>query len=150
MTLVMNGIHVQEAETLPPAIQAAAAQLAEAISAHVLSEVRREMQTLVGLTHLPDAMDDFYVDQFQRHVYLDGQRLDPPLSQNQFTLLATLWDAQDRAVSRDEIVQAVWPESMQAGGITDQAIDQVVGRLRQRVGRERVETIRGYGFRLRV
>jgi len=63
-----------------------------------------------------------------------------------------LWDAGGRVVTRDEIVDAVWPDDSMEG-ISEQAIDALVRRLRERIGDldndfRYVVTVRGHGFRL--
>jgi DNA-binding response OmpR family regulator len=55
-------------------------------------------------------------------------------------------------VNRDDVIGIVWPGE-DTGGITDQAIDALVRRLRDRLrevdpDREYILTIRGHGFRL--
>jgi hypothetical protein len=87
-----------------------------------------------------------------RQVYVCGQILEPPLSQAQFTLLSLLAEQPGRVYSRDEVISAVWPED-EAEGISDEAIDALVRRIRLRLRemdsrREYIVTIRGYGFKL--
>lgn len=92
------------------------------------------------------------LDKEARAVYVNGRELSPPLSPAQFRLLELLYENRDRVVSRDEIVEAVWPES--AGeGVSEQAIDALVRRLRERLAEadpdwQYVVTVRGHGFRL--
>jgi DNA-binding winged helix-turn-helix (wHTH) protein len=55
-------------------------------------------------------------------------------------------------VSRQEVVEKVWPESV-AEGVSEQAIDALVRRLRERLAEvdkshNYVVTVRGHGFRL--
>ena len=85
-------------------------------------------------------------------VWVMGQELDPPLSLPQFRLLALLYQHPDRVVDRDEVIDAVWPES-EAAGVSEQAIDALVRRLRERLSdvdaaHNYVLTVRGHGFRL--
>ncbi len=87
-----------------------------------------------------------------REVYVGGQLLNPPLSQAQFTLLSLLAEQPGRVYSRDEVIGAVWPED-EAEGVSDEAIDALVRRIRLRLREldprhEYVVTIRGYGFKL--
>jgi len=92
------------------------------------------------------------LDRETREVYVDEKVLTPALSPAQYRLLETLYDNQDRIVNRDEVVHAVWPDS--AGeGVSEQAIDALVRRLRDRLaeidaGRNFIVTVRGHGFRL--
>lgn len=91
------------------------------------------------------------LDVQQRAVKIMGQTLHPPLSLAQFRLLATLYDAGGDVVDRDTIVDVVWPGT-DGIGVTEQAIDALVRRLRDRLGElddyEYVVTVRGHGFRL--
>lgn len=86
----------------------------------------------------------------------DGNLLDkeilPPLSVSQFRLLEILYDNRERVVSRIELAAAVWGEG-QSFEISEQALDALVRRLRDRIGgidpaHEYIVTIRGHGLRL--
>jgi DNA-binding response OmpR family regulator len=87
-----------------------------------------------------------------RQVRVQGHLLSPPLSHAQFTFLALLQEQPNKVYSRDEIVGAVWPEA-QAEGVSDEAIDALVRRVRLRLREinpvhEYIVTVRGYGFKL--
>lgn len=92
------------------------------------------------------------VDRAGRRVFVGGRELTPPLSPAQYRLLTTLLDAQGRVVSRENIIRAVWPDE-DVSGISEQALDALVRRLRERLAEldpqhEYIVTVRGYGFRL--
>lgn len=92
------------------------------------------------------------VEQAARRVFVGGQEVDPPLSPAQYRLLTTLLDAEENVVSRETIVETVWPEEA-AEGISEQAIDALVRRLRERISaldpdHQYIVTVRGHGFRL--
>ena len=92
------------------------------------------------------------LDKEGRRVWVKGQELDPPLSPAQYRLLELLYERAGRVCSRDEIVQAVWPEAVE-GAVSDQAIDALVRRLRERIAEvdprhQYIVTVRGHGFRL--
>ncbi len=92
------------------------------------------------------------IDRNTLTVYLNGVVLDPPLSGPQYELLALLKDAGGAMVSRDDIVQHVWPDS-DSDGVSEDALDALVRRLRLRLGEidpdhNFILTVRGYGFRL--
>ena len=98
------------------------------------------------------ASKGLWVDVKGRRVFVNGREVDPPLSPSQFRLLALLWEAQGAVVSREDVVRAVWPEE-HASGVTEQAIDALVRRLRERLAKYDPEhmyviTVRGQGFRL--
>jgi DNA-binding response OmpR family regulator len=91
--------------------------------------------------------------EIQAHrVWIVDLEVEPPLSPPQFRLLELLYRNPERVVGRDEIANHVWPGT--AGvGVSDQAIDALIRRLRDRLaeadpGHEYVLTVRGHGFRL--
>ena len=93
-----------------------------------------------------------YVDRAERQVHVHGQLLSPPLSNQQYQLLAMLAERPGKVYSRAEIIDAAWPGEA-AEGVSDDAIDALVRRLRQRLAEvdpehEFIVTVRGYGFRL--
>ena len=76
----------------------------------------------------------------------------PPLSASQYKLLEILYDHPGQVVMREEIVAAVWGEN-QAGAVTEQSLDALVRRLRDRLasiepGVAFIATVRGHGLRL--
>jgi hypothetical protein len=93
-----------------------------------------------------------YMDLESRRVWVAGQELDPPLSPAQYRLLELLYREPGRVYSRDEVVEAVWPADDRAG-ISEQAIDALARRLRERLVEadpttQYVVTVRGHGFRV--
>ena len=107
--------------------------------------LHREGLTPVGLGRLR-------MDPQAHRVWVGRSEIDPPLSPPQYRLLELMIQNSDRVVAREEIVEQVWPDS--AGeGVSDQAIDALVRRLRERLmefdpGHPYVLTVRGHGFRL--
>jgi hypothetical protein len=83
-----------------------------------------------------------------RAVWLHGEKLAPPLSLKQFELLLCLYQRAGEAVSKDELAAVVWPE-VTGEGIYDYQIDKMVSRVRDRIGKEWIETVWGYGYRLK-
>ena len=94
------------------------------------------------------------LDRGAHRVWVGPAELDPPLSPQQFRLLELLYVNPTRIVAREEIVEHVWQESL-GSGVSEQAIDALVRRLRERLSEHEpgvtfVETVRGLGFRLKV
>lgn len=92
------------------------------------------------------------IDDDTRQVLITNVVLDPPLSPAQYRLLALLREAQGSVVGRDEVVRHVWPEAAEEG-VSEQAIDALVRRLRERLAEldpdhQYIVTVRGHGFRL--
>ncbi|NDJ75594.1 MAG: FHA domain-containing protein [Chloroflexi bacterium] len=88
------------------------------------------------------------LDEDAAQVWIAGAPLDPPLSPNQFILLALLVERAGRIVSRDEIVEFVWGP---AKDVSDQTIDALVSRLRKRLqdadpAHDYLVTRRGFGL----
>lgn len=91
------------------------------------------------------------LDDASRQVYIDGRLLDPPLSPAQYRLLKLLVDSDGGIVGREAVVHTVWSEALEEG-VSEQAIDALVRRLRERLaelddGHQYVVTVRGHGFR---
>jgi hypothetical protein len=88
-----------------------------------------------------------------KRVSIGGRELDPPLSLPQYRLLELLYQDPGRVYSREQVVEAVWPEENR-DGISEQAIDALARRLRERLTEadptkaQYVVTVRGHGFRL--
>ncbi len=92
------------------------------------------------------------MDLQSKRVWVAGQEIDPPLSLAQYRLLELLYQEPGRVYSREEIIKAVWPED-DSEGISEQAIDALARRLRERLAEvdpntQYVTTVRGHGFRL--
>ena len=91
------------------------------------------------------------IDPITRSVIIRGRELDPPLSPGQFAFLELLMSQPGRVYSRQDVIETVWPGAA-AEGVTDQAIDALVRRLRERLGElddhQYIVTVRGHGFRL--
>jgi hypothetical protein len=91
------------------------------------------------------------VDIGARRVWVMETEIDPPLSASQFNLLQVLYEQPGAVVSRPAVIEAVWGNA--AAGVTEQALDAMVRRLRDRLaeidpGWEYVVTVRGHGLRL--
>lgn len=107
---------------------------------------------LVAAEELPIISGALRLDKAQRRVWIGEKELEPPLSLAQYRLLELLCDASGRVVSREEVVATVWPEAIE-DGVSEQAIDALVRRLRDRLTEldqthDYVVTVRGHGFRL--
>jgi DNA-binding winged helix-turn-helix (wHTH) protein len=85
------------------------------------------------------------------HQVLIGEKLvEPPLSPQQYRLLELIYNSSG-VISRDDIVRAVWPDAVD-GAVSEQSIDALVRRLRERLAEldpehQYIVTMRGHGFR---
>ncbi len=92
------------------------------------------------------------LDTEARRIFVLGQEVDPPLSLPQYRLLELLFMNMGRVCPREEVVGIVWPEAV-GDGVSEQAIDALVRRLRDRLteldpDHQYIITVRGHGFRL--
>lgn len=92
------------------------------------------------------------LDRDSRRVFVNGQELDPPLSLPQYRLLELLYMHGGRVCTRDVVVDTVWPDVI-GEGVSEQAIDALVRRLRDRLAEvdpdvQYIITVRGHGFRM--
>jgi hypothetical protein len=87
-----------------------------------------------------------------RRVWVNQQQVVPPLSAQQFKLLWLLYENQSKVINRADLVAAVWGEE-QSVGVSDQALDALIRRLRDRLAsldpsHQYIDTVRGHGVRL--
>ncbi len=92
------------------------------------------------------------VDARSRRVWIGQQQLVPPLSAQQFKLLWLLYENQGQVLSRPDLISVVWGEE-QSAGVSDQALDALIRRLRDRLAsldptHQFIVTVRGHGVRL--
>jgi DNA-binding winged helix-turn-helix (wHTH) protein len=92
------------------------------------------------------------LDMRSRQVWVNQNQMTPPLSALQFHLLWVLYERQGQVVTRQELVSAVWGDE-QSAGVTDQALDALIRRLRDRLAamdssNQYIVTVRGHGLML--
>lgn len=81
--------------------------------------------------------------------------LSDKLTASEFRLLRYLLQHADSIVERNELINVVWEENKSTAGITDQAVDQLIFRLRRKIETDAnnpkyLQTVKGRGFRLAV
>lgn len=92
------------------------------------------------------------MDLRSRRVWVNQRQVMPPLSAQQFKLLWILYERQGQVIDRADLVSTVWGED-QAVGVTDQALDALIRRLRDRLAtldpeHQYIDAVRGHGIRL--
>jgi two-component system phosphate regulon response regulator PhoB len=86
------------------------------------------------------------IDKDAHAVKLDGQQVE--LTATEYKLLITLAERRGRVQSRAQLLESVWES---APDIQTRTVDMHVQRLRAKLGAsgEMIETVRGFGYRLR-
>lgn len=74
------------------------------------------------------------------------------LTSAEFRMLSYLLQNQGRVINRDEIISIVWEGVKSTAGITDQAVDQLIFRLRKKIEGDPnkpqyLQTVKGRGFK---
>ena len=106
----------------------------------------------VPLSDVEDRPGRLRLEMRSRQVWVDDRLVDPPLSALQFYVLRVLYENQGQVVGRQQLVTEAWGDE-QAIGVSDQALDALLRRLRDRIAaidptRSYITTIRGHGVRL--
>ena len=86
---------------------------------------------------------DLVVDESQGVAQLDEKQLQ--LTRREFDLLAFLAAHPGRVFSRGDLLDRVWGADFLG---TERTVDQHVAQLRAAIGSDRIETVRGRGYRL--
>ncbi|HVF69069.1 MAG TPA: helix-turn-helix domain-containing protein [Xanthomonadales bacterium] len=109
--------------------------------------------------HIRTHMSDFKSS--PKKIIYDGDKniikmgevvLSDQLTSAEFKLLSFLLQSTERIVTRDEIIGVVWSEVKSTAGITDQAVDQLIFRVRRKIEEDpnspqHLLTVKGRGFK---
>ncbi len=87
---------------------------------------------------------DLALDPSSRRVLAAGRQID--LSAREYSLLETLIRHPGQVLSREQLLSQVWGYDFDPGS---NVVDVYIRYLRRKVGAERIETLRGAGYRLR-
>jgi DNA-binding response OmpR family regulator len=77
--------------------------------------------------------------------------LSDQLTSSEFRMLRFLLQNEQRVIEREELINIVWGDNKSTAGITDQAVDQLIFRLRRKVEEDanhptHLQTVKGRGF----
>jgi DNA-binding winged helix-turn-helix (wHTH) protein len=78
--------------------------------------------------------------------------LSDQLTSSEFRLLKYLLQNQEKVIERDALISVVWQGNKSTAGITDQAVDQLVFRVRRKIEEDpnnpqHLQTVKGRGFK---
>lgn len=105
---------------------------------------RGPVDPTAGSQHHRSAVGDLVVDHEALEVSIGGQRVD--LTPTEMRLMIELVENVGIVLSRDTLLTRVWDYP---GGGDTRVVDVHMQRLRLKVGKERIETVRGFGYKLR-
>ncbi len=83
------------------------------------------------------------IDPASTRVTLDGEAV--KLTALEYRLLTYLMRHRDRVVSKSELVEHIYGQDFDRDSNT---IEVIINRLRRKLGAERIETLRGHGYRI--
>ena len=85
---------------------------------------------------------DVVIDKEQYHIEIKGKVVELP--RKEFELLSLLTSKSGKVFTRDEIMDRIWGTAVIVGGRT---IDVHVRKLREKIGDDRIKTIKGVGYK---
>lgn len=100
----------------------------------------------------PNTHEEITYNPQNREIKKGASIISELLSPQEYRLLEFLINNQGTVIGRDEIITAVWPQIQVAEAISDEAIDQMVFRLRKKIEDEPAEpkyilTVKGRGLK---
>ena len=109
----------------------------------LMARLRALLRRAAG--HTTDTIDigDLSVDNRSARAFVDGMAV--RLTSHEFRLLSYMATHRGRVISRTELVEHIYDQDFDRDSNT---IEVFVGRLRRKIGTDRIETVRGLGYRL--
>lgn len=109
----------------------------------LLARLRALLRRAAG--HTTDSIDigGLLVDNRAARCFVDGMPV--KLTSHEFRLLSYMAMHKGRVISRTELVEHIYDQDFDRDSNT---IEVFVGRLRRKIGTDRIETVRGLGYRL--
>ncbi len=109
----------------------------------LLARLRALVRRAAG--HSTDTIEvgDLLVDNRAARAFVDGSPI--KLTSHEFRLISYLAMHKGRVISRTELVEHIYDQDFDRDSNT---IEVFVGRLRRKIGTDRIETVRGLGYRL--
>ncbi len=114
----------------------------------VMLRVKNLLNRTYKMTSLQESniikYDDYDIDVDKRSVYDHGVLVN--LTSKEYELLVFLLENKGRAFNREQILNNIWGDEYYG---SDRVVDDLMRRLRSKMDRLDVETIYGYGYRLK-
>lgn len=109
----------------------------------LMARLRALLRRAAG--HTTDTIDigELSVDNRSARAFVNGMSI--KLTSHEFRLLSYMATHRGRVISRTELVEHIYDQDFDRDSNT---IEVFVGRLRRKIGTDRIETVRGLGYRL--
>ena len=109
----------------------------------LLARLRALLRRAAGHTTDTIEIGDLMVDNRAARAFVNGMGI--KLTSHEFRLLAYMAAHKGRVISRTEMVEHIYDQDFDRDSNT---IEVFIGRLRKKIGTDRIETVRGLGYRL--
>ena len=109
----------------------------------LLARIRLRLRTDDSAASLDPHLGDLRLDVRARGAVVAGQTVE--LSAREFALAEELMRNAGQVLSREQLLSRVWGYDFDPGS---NVVDVYVGYLRQKLGSETIETVRGMGYRM--
>jgi DNA-binding response OmpR family regulator len=88
-------------------------------------------------------------------IYKGEENITQNLSPSEFRILRFFIQNKDKVLEKDAIIQAVWKDTKTREGVTDQALDQIIYRLRKKIednpnDPHHLQTMKGKGYKFSI
>lgn len=106
-----------------------------------------------NLSHFPQpSAEKISFNPETNEVWQGKENLTDKLSPSEFKLLRYLIQNKEKVCEKEEIINAVWTDLQTQEGVTDQALDQIIYRVRKKIEEDpnspiHVTTVKGRGYR---
>lgn len=110
----------------------------------LLARLRALLRRAAGHVTSTLEVGDLTVDTKGSRAFVDGDPI--KLTSHEFRVLSYLAHHKDEVISRSELTEHIYDQDFDRDSNT---IEVFIGRLRKKIGSDRIETIRGLGYQLR-
>ena len=102
-----------------------------------------------------DKPQTIFFDENTQEIKKGDVVLSDGLTSLEYRLLVFFLHNSERILDREEIIQAIWEENKSIAGVTDQALDQLIFRLRKKIednpnAPSHLVTVKGRGFKFSI
>lgn len=111
--------------------------------AELYARLRAIIRRHCGVANNQVVIDDFTLDLMQKEIHYQGALLE--LTLREYAILSRLLLKYGQVVPREFLVQDLYSWQDSLGSNT---LEVYIHRLRQKLGKARIETVRGYGYQL--